>query len=114
MTEIESQLHSVLDFWFGDSVREKIRHMWFTAANSDEQRQLDSQIRNDFGTLLPRALAGEFDKYAIDNAKLTLATIIVLDQFSRHVHRGDAEKIAPCDAKAVLLTEQALAVCDEI
>ena len=78
---MDDRQREVLDFWF----RELTPQDWFEAGAS-----LDPVIRNRFGGLLKKARCGELDLW--DQTPLgRLALIIVLDQFPRHIHRGEAE-----------------------
>lgn len=62
----------------------------------------DGEVRDGFAELLERAMCGGLDSWARD-ARSRLALIIVLDQFSRIIHRGTARAFAQ-DAKARALT----------
>lgn len=74
----------ILDFWF----RELTPQDWFAAGT-----RLDPVVRDRFGALHAQALRGELDHWA--EAPLgRLALIIVLDQFSRHIHRDTAQAFA--------------------
>lgn len=68
----------VLAFWF-DELKPSD---WF--AKSDK---LDGEIRTRFGDLHRQAMAGELDHWVDDDAG-ALALVIVLDQFSRNIHRN--------------------------
>jgi uncharacterized protein (DUF924 family) len=82
----------VLGFWFaGDpSVH---RDIWFKA-NED----FDAFCSMGFASTLRAARAGALDLWA-DMPRGALALTIVLDQFSRNIHRGTADAFA-ADAKA--------------
>jgi uncharacterized protein (DUF924 family) len=89
----DEAIQRILDFWFSaaeldapqiDSRMER----WF---GSDPA--LDQQIRAEFGPLVERALAGEFDDWAA-TAEGRLALILLLDQFCRNIHRGSAMAFA--------------------
>jgi uncharacterized protein (DUF924 family) len=86
----------VLRFW-----RQAGGEKWFTADDA-----FDADVAERFGTLHKAAAAGRCDDWA-ETAPGALALIIVLDQFSRNIHRGSAEAFA-CDAKALGLAEDAL------
>ena len=83
-----NEIEQVLEFWFGacgpdgglDRARQK---MWFSAG-----RQYDADIRKRFGKLHRRAARGELEKEWAATPTGRIALIIVLDQFSRHIHRG--------------------------
>ena len=75
---------AVLDFWFGEVGRER----WF--AKSDA---LDNRIRARFGGLHGEMFATQAKAWR-DTPDHLLAAIIVLDQFSRNLHRGSAKAFA--------------------
>ncbi len=79
----------VLDFWF-DAASEAV---WF-----DNDNAFDARIRERFGGALEAAARGELDHWTA-TPDGWLALLIVLDQFSRNIHRGDARAWA-ADAKA--------------
>ena len=62
---------------------------------------VDDEIRARFGAAVEAALAGELDHWA-DTPRGRLALVILLDQFTRNVFRGDPRTYAG-DAKAVAL-----------
>ncbi|MBI2296133.1 MAG: DUF924 domain-containing protein [Betaproteobacteria bacterium] len=89
MTEIER----VLEFWFGTcgadgALDPAKRKMWF-----GKGRRYDAGIRKRFGALHERASRGEFAVWSA-TPRGRLALIVVLDQFSRHIHRGTAAAFA--------------------
>ena len=88
---------AVLDFWFGEVGRER----WF--AKSDA---LDQRIRARFASLHGDLLANKAKAWR-DTPDHLLAAIIVLDQFSRNLHRGSAKSFA-ADPIALALTKLAL------
>lgn len=75
---------AVLDFWFGEVGRDR----WF--AKSDA---LDARIRTRFAALHADLLATRAKAWR-DTTEHLLAAIIVLDQFSRNLHRGSAKAFA--------------------
>jgi uncharacterized protein (DUF924 family) len=94
----------VLDFWFSateldapqiDSRMER----WFGGGT-----QIDAQIREEFGELVRRSLAGRLEGWA-ETAEGRLALIIVLDQFCRNIYRGTS--------KAFVGDRRALKLCVE-
>ena len=88
---------AVLDFWFGEVGRDR----WF--AKSDA---LDARIRARFAALHRDLLATRAKAWR-DTPDHLLAAIIVLDQFSRNLHRGSAKAFA-ADPIALELTKLAL------
>jgi len=89
-----TELEQVLEFWFGacgpDGALDRTRQrMWFS-----DGRQHDPAIRKRFGKLHRRAARGELDAEWTATPFGRIALIIVLDQFSRHIHRGTAAAFA--------------------
>jgi uncharacterized protein (DUF924 family) len=70
----------VLDFWFKELTRED----WFGGG-----AELDDKIRDRFADLYER-LKVDFAVADARDARTALAAIIVFDQFSRNMFRGDA------------------------
>jgi uncharacterized protein (DUF924 family) len=67
----------------------------------------DDLVRARFGTLLERAVAGELHDWRATPAG-RLAEILVLDQFSRNIHRGTPRAFA-ADPMALALAQEAVA-----
>jgi uncharacterized protein (DUF924 family) len=82
---------SVLDFWFGPAgspERESAREVWWR-----KDAAFDATIRLRFGALVDAAVDGGLrDWDATDEG--ALARVIVLDQFTRNIHRGTARAFA--------------------
>jgi uncharacterized protein (DUF924 family) len=83
-----NEIERVLDFWFGgcgpDGALDRTKQkMWFSAG-----RQYDADIRKRFGKLHRRAGRGELEQEWAATPRGYIALIVVLDQFSRHIHRG--------------------------
>ena len=83
-----SEAERVLDFWFGNcgadgALDPAKRKMWFGSGNRH-----DAEIREKFGELHARACGRGLDAAWSATPQGRLALIVVLDQFSRHVHRG--------------------------
>jgi|SRR5215472_446526 uncharacterized protein (DUF924 family) len=90
----------VLDFWFaGDPA--VLRKLWFKG-NAD----FDAACSR-FGGALRDAKTGALDHWTA-TPRGTLALIILLDQFSRNLHRGSPEAFA-ADAKARDIARSAVA-----
>lgn len=72
----------VLAYWFGDEDHAKSRsNLWFGRSDAT-----DAEIRATFGRDLELASEGRLDEWAA-TARGRLALILVLDQFSRRIHR---------------------------
>ncbi|HEY6356350.1 MAG TPA: DUF924 family protein [Burkholderiaceae bacterium] len=100
---MDAQAQAVLDFWFGapdDPQHLLPRKQWFV-----KDEAFDASIRERFGAAIERAIAGECAHWAATPGG-ALAQIVVLDQFTRNVHRGNARAFAG-DARA-LVAAQAL------
>jgi len=88
----------ILRFWFDeiDSAR------WWRADPA-----FDAQVRERFGAVLQAATAGELHTWRA-TPEGRLAEVIVLDQFSRNVHRGTPGAFA-ADPMALALAQEAVA-----
>ena len=90
----------VLDFWFaGDGTRH--RAAWF-----EQDAAFDAECAR-FADALHTARSGGFDRWA-DTARGMLALIVLLDQFSRNLHRCSPESYA-ADSQARALARDAVA-----
>lgn len=83
----DKQIEEVLDFWFGkltegESCREDKSRLWWSSSH-----EMDHYIRNKFGKYIGFAIADHLPGW-LETPRGTLAYIIVLDQFSRHVFRN--------------------------
>jgi len=88
----------VLAFWFEEVDRKK----WWTVDPA-----FDDLLRTRFLPLLLQASAGELYLWRT-TAKGRLAEIIVLDQFSRNIHRRTPQAFSQ-DAQALALSQEAVA-----
>jgi len=95
---LNKSIETILEFWFGTfpdawhSDPEKA-DMWFRHGSD-----YDQEIFIKFGALYHKACEGELDHW-LDMPRGRLAVLVLLDQFSRHIHRGTAESFAQ-DEKA--------------
>ncbi|WP_066272218.1 DUF924 family protein [Hydrogenophaga palleronii] len=95
----------VLHFWLGDGLergwssdaRDKL---WFGGG-----AEIDAQIKERFGALVERAVDGGLVEWE-DHIHTRLALVLLLDQFTRNVYRGQARAFAG-DARAQQLSLQA-------
>lgn len=90
---MDSKIGEILDFWFGhlndQGLCAEPRHaLWFQS-----NPETDAYCRESFGTHLAMASAGELQHWADSDEGLAALTIL-LDQFSRNIHRGKAEAFA--------------------
>ncbi len=88
----------VLAFWFG----ERARPLWF-----EKDEAFDVEIRAGFGAAHRDAAAGRLAAWekTPDGA---VALVILLDQFSRNIHRGTPRAFA-CDQAAREVADRAIA-----
>ena len=101
----------VLDFWFGDGLQQDWpstdrKALWFGGGAAQ-----DDTIRHRFGALVESALGGGLTEWETD-LPTRLALLIVLDQFSRNAHRGQARAFAG-DSRAQQLVLAALAAGED-
>ena len=80
----------VLDFWLGEVGPDG----WYNPANPE----LDSECRTRFSDAWQAALDGGLEHW-VDGAVGTLAYLVICDQLSRNMHRGNAKSFAT-DAQA--------------
>ena len=91
MTALPDAARAVLEFWFGaadDPGHARARPQWFT-----KDAAFDAAIANRFGAVLTQALAGQLGGWAAAPHS-ALAQVIVLDQFTRNVFRGQPRAFA--------------------
>ncbi|MEZ5463180.1 DUF924 family protein [Dokdonella sp.] len=91
------QPEAVLSFWF-DEIEQK---QWWVADPA-----FDALIVERFGSLLEQASKGELYAWR-SGPRGRLAEIIVLDQFSRNIHRGSAQAFSS-DTTALILAQEAV------
>ncbi|MGV7211050.1 DUF924 family protein [Oxalobacteraceae bacterium A2-2] len=89
---MNAQAREVLDFWFPDPQPQRA---WFV-----KDEQFDHQIRQRFGELVGQALAGGLQSWDAEGPPSALARILLLDQFTRNIHRGTPLSFAG-DAQAL-------------
>ena len=94
-------------FWFPEHLRDEhaavvIQFEWWFRGGAD------AAIVERFAPLLERAARGELDEWA-GGPRSRLALIIVLDQFSRSIHRGTARAYAQ-DQKALGLALEGIEI----
>lgn len=93
---MDSQI--ILDFWFVESTPEQ----WFKKDN-----QFDQRIRERFESVHQQVIQGEKASWR-ETVQGRLAEILVLDQFSRNLFRGDPRSFA-YDGMALVLAQEAIA-----
>lgn len=95
------RIDAILDFWFGrprDYVRAGDARVkfWFGGA-PEVNREIEARFAADW----QQAAGGGLDHWALSQDGL-LALVILLDQFSRNLHRDSGRAFA-CDSKALQL-----------
>jgi len=80
--------HEILSFWFGqwpfdEEKAQAQKSMWFQGSE-----ELDATIKQQFSHYVEQALNGKFSLSTLDEQ---LACIILLDQFTRNIYRGQAK-----------------------
>ena len=105
---------AVGEYWFpsgAQTLDDAYKRKWF--ASSDAMRMADEEIRSTFGEALrrvERAMEGEeVDRERVARAyaswlrapSTTTALVVLLDQFSRHIYRGDARRDAKVERAGV-------------
>lgn len=102
---LDPQAREILDFWFGAPGSAEFgqkRKVWFSGGAA-----FDALLRARYGALLDAACDGACDHWA-ESPLGALALIVVLDQFSRNIHRGTPRAFA-ADPKALALARRVVA-----
>lgn len=108
---MSNRIEDILEFWFGGfptpyTADVSKTDMWFKNGAS-----YDSEIFIKFGVDYEKAINGELDEWTHSH-RGRLALIILLDQFSRHIHRGCAAAFAQ-DLKAQKLCIDGIGAGDD-
>ncbi|SFH36915.1 DUF924 family protein [Modicisalibacter xianhensis] len=93
----ETTAQTILQFWF-EALEPR---QWFA-----KDEALDAEITERFSAVLQAAIAGEFWTWR-RSPQGRLAEILVLDQFSRNIHRGSIQAFAQ-DPQALVLAQEAV------
>src|SRR4051812_22461566 len=81
------QSANILRFWFDDvNHQSRSKTLWFVADGSEEQKKVDLEISEKYGNLLKTCEAAEIVDLSLPNDSI-LSSILILDQFSRHIYR---------------------------
>ncbi|MDH5710062.1 MAG: DUF924 domain-containing protein [Gammaproteobacteria bacterium] len=105
-------IENILEYWFGGfpdaySADPTRFNMWF-----EEGYKYDQEIFTKFGAVYQRAVEGEFDHW-LEMPRGRLAVILLLDQFSRYIHRGYPEAFAQ-DEKAQAICLEGIGAGDDL
>lgn len=87
------RIEEILEFWFGrlegpEDFDPTKSELWWSGGEATDQ-----EIARRFGDTVREALAGELTHWTND-ARGTLALVLVLDQFTRNLGRGTAQAFA--------------------
>ena len=82
----DSRIDDVLHFWFSGDMQFNYKTKWFPDGSAETQRKADETVFNLFGNLFLSAINDELQEWKKE-IRSTVALIIVLDQFSRHIYR---------------------------
>lgn len=109
MDETPRPWEAILDFWLG---ADRNRRNWPDTATTRRWfrggADLDAHIHERFGECVEAALRNDLVEWeAAPESRLAL--IVLLDQFTRHIHRGKASAFAG-DHRAQTLVEEGLAL----
>jgi len=104
---MQAAIQDIHEYWFGPldaagMARPAQHELWFGASGA-----VDADLRQRFGALVERALAGALQAWAGDEAGL-VALVLLLDQFTRNIFRGTPRAFAG-DPQALALAREAVA-----
>ncbi len=104
MYDLMSPWESILDYWFEDGMSrgwpsDPATRKWFRSTAGD-----DAEIEHRFGDLVSAALQQELVDWE-RQPESRLALILLLDQFTRHIHRGSARAFAGDHRASTLAVE---------
>ena len=103
-----SSFEEVINFWFGDSLEINYKTKWFPTSSKELQKKADEIITLKFSSLLSNAINHQLNDW-LTSKQSTIALILVLDQFSRHIYRSlpsDAIERQIADKLALEVAEQ--------
>ncbi|SEF62515.1 Uncharacterized conserved protein, DUF924 family [Alcanivorax sp. DSM 26293] len=104
MFELTPPWQEVLDYWFEDGLSQdwpasSVTRKWFRASAGD-----DAEIEHRFGAWVEAALQQELVDWE-RQPQSRLALILLLDQFTRHIDRGQGKAFAGDHRAATLAVE---------
>ena len=104
---MDKLIDSILMFWFGpldgQGLSKAEQHgLWFKSSPST-----DEEISELFGATVDKAIRGQLDSWASSERGL-MALILLLDQFTRNIHRGTPDAFSG-DSSALALARAAIA-----
>lgn len=85
--------HSVLEYWLADAAKSaehanQQKKLWYRSSKA-----IDDEIREQFADLHAEATNGNLNSWR-EEPESTLALVIILDQFSRHLYRSEPSAFA--------------------
>jgi len=84
LRNMNADAQAVYQFWFPPEANPDLpRREWFI-----KDAGFDQQIRERFGDLVEQALSGALRAWDAEGPRSALARILLLDQFTRNIHRG--------------------------
>ena len=87
---------------------QEILNFWFEESSSKDHwaknNEYDQKIRERFLDDVEKAIRNEYDDWQ-DEAKSSLALVILLDQFSRNLYREDPKSYSQDTKARILVTE---------
>ncbi|MDF2179549.1 DUF924 domain-containing protein [Aliiglaciecola sp. CAU 1673] len=90
--KLDEKAQEILTFWFGELTdglaNKQKQRLWYGASE-----QVDADIRERFGDTLLAVAKGNYQHWA-QSPQGRLALILLFDQFSRNIYRGQAEAFA--------------------
>ena len=99
-TPVDALARDTLAFWFGPAPHAE-RSVWFF-----KDEAFDATIRERFGAAVEAALGGAYEAWSA-TPQGALARILLLDQFTRNIHRGTPRAFAG-DVRALELAGRAV------
>lgn len=104
MFELTPPWQDVLNYWFEDGLNQdwpqaSVTRKWFRASAGD-----DAEIEHRFGAYVETALQQELVDWE-RHPQSRLALILLLDQFTRHIYRGQGRAFAGDHRAATLAVE---------
>ncbi|MFT4562520.1 MAG: hypothetical protein ACI9BW_002266 [Gammaproteobacteria bacterium] len=104
---VDFDYEDLLRFWFTNAPRDPAKvtkqfNLWFNTT-----ADFDRRINEKFSAMLEHAIAGNLDQWAT-TARGSLALIILFDQITRTIYRGEARAFE-CDHRALEIAENSIA-----
>eukprot|EP01036_Dinobryon_divergens_P044704 gene44704-59668_t len=97
---LPDEAQSILEFWFNGKMKENYKYKWFPTGSLGLQKQADDEIQKHFLSIFIKAINGQLSLW-LYSRRATVALIVALDQFSRHIYRS-----LPADASERVLADQ--------